>query len=167
LAKRTVYLHNIPLEEALAKWAGAVGKYELSDPKETIAVQDSQGRVTAEPVFARISSPFFHSVAMDGVAVRFVDTLGASEVAPRRLKVGEQAIYVDTGDPLPEGFDAVIMIENIHPVSADEIEIIAPATPWQYVRVVGEDIVATELILPENHLIRPVDVGAMLAGGLT
>ena len=61
-------------------------------------------------------------------------------------------------------FNTVIMIEDVN-VHEGHIEITEPATPWQNVRVIGEDIVATELILPENHRIRPVDVGAMLAGG--
>ena len=93
---------------------------------------------------------------------------------PKKLKLGEQAVYVDTGDPMPDGFNAVIMIEDVNVISGQQsaisnqhefIEIIEPATPWQNVRVIGEDIVATELILPENHRIRHVDVGAMLAGG--
>jgi putative molybdopterin biosynthesis protein len=101
---------------------------------------------------------------MDGYAVRFHDTLGASETRPVRLKIGEEAVVVNTGDPIPEGFNAVIMIEDVSQ-RGDEIEIIEPAPPYQHVRVVGEDIVQTELILPENHLIRPVDIGALLAGG--
>jgi putative molybdopterin biosynthesis protein len=104
---------------------------------------------------------------MDGVAVRFADTIGAMETSPKRLKLGKDALYVDTGDVLPEGMDAVVMIEYVDHCGKDEIEIIAPATPYQHVRTVGEDLVATELILPANHRIRPVDMGAMLAGGMT
>jgi putative molybdopterin biosynthesis protein len=73
---------------------------------------------------------------------------------------------VDTGDPLPEGCDAVIMIEDVHYVSPDVIEIIQAAPPWQHVRAVGEDIVATEMIISASHQIRPVDIGALLAGGV-
>jgi len=108
---------------------------------------------------------------MDGYAVRFPDTFGASEKTPRKLIIGKEAVYVDTGDPIPDRFNAVIMIEDVNVMKehgtrgTEYIEIIAPATPWQHVRVIGEDIVATELILPENQKIRPVDIGAMLAGG--
>jgi putative molybdopterin biosynthesis protein len=146
-------------------------------------VKDSLGRITAGAVIAKISSPFYHSSAMDGYAVRFADTFGASETSPKRLSIGEQAVYVDTGDPMPDGFNAVVMIEDVNILRAESkeqraespetrtqneyIEIISSATPWQYVRVIGEDIVATELILPENYKIRPVDIGAMLAGGHT
>lgn len=140
---------------------------------ERIKVIESLGRITSEAVSANISSPFYHSSAMDGYAVKFEETFGASERKPKRIKVKEQALSVDTGDPIPEGFNSVIMIEDVNiireQVSGDGdgeyIEIIAPVTPWQHVRVIGDDIVATELILPENHRIRPVDIGAMLASG--
>jgi putative molybdopterin biosynthesis protein len=104
---------------------------------------------------------------MDGYAVRFIDTFGASEVRPKRLAAPSQAVPLDTGDPMPDGFDAVIMIEDVEKISESEIEILKPATPWQHVRLVGEDIVATELIISENHIIRPVDMAAMIASGHT
>ncbi len=166
---RNIYLESTPLDEALNRWIAKLENEGLLLPfeGETVKVIDSLGRITAKAISAKISSPFYHSSAMDGYAVRFTDTFGASERTPQRLLIGEQAIYVDTGDPLPEGFNAVIMIEEINYVSDNEIEIISPATPWQHVRVIGEDIVATELILPENQKIRAFDIGAMLAGGYT
>ena len=180
---REIYLEGTPLHEVLTKWLSRFDFEESGRPLsgEIIQVKDSIGRITAEAIVAKISSPFYHSSAMDGYAVRFVDTFGASETSPKRLRTEEQAVYVDTGDPMPDGFNAVIMIEDVNIVGAkskgqsaksekDEseyIEIISPATPWQNVRVIGEDIVATELILPENHRIRPVDTGAMLAAGYT
>jgi putative molybdopterin biosynthesis protein len=130
-------------------------------------VGDALGRVTSEAVIAKISSPFYHSAAMDGVAVRFIDTFGVSETRPKRLHVPDQALFIDTGDPMPDGFNAVIMIEDVEKIAESEVEILKPATPWQHVRLVGEDIVATELIIPENHVIRPVDMAAMIASGHT
>ena len=190
---REIYLEGTPLDEALSKWLRKLESEGVGRPLsgETIQVKDSLGRITAEAVIAKISSPFYHSSAMDGYAVRFADTFGASETSPKRLSIGEQAVYVDTGDPMPDGFNAVVMIEDVNIISnqtlpphptltkggqegvkggrniTEYIEIITPATPWQHVRVIGEDIVATELILPENYKIRPVDIGAMLAGGHT
>jgi putative molybdopterin biosynthesis protein len=184
---REVYLEGTPLAEALGKWLEKIESEGAGRPLsgETIRVKDSLGRITAEAVIAKISSPFYHSSAMDGYAVRFAETFGASETNPKRLLIGEQVVYVDTGDPLPDGFNAVIMIEDVNIIrnaecgmqnaeyselrtpNSEFIEIIAPATPWQNVRVIGEDIVATELILSENYIIRPVDLGAMLAGGHT
>ncbi len=134
-------------------------------PPEVINVWESRGRVTANPVFARYSSPFYHSAAMDGYAVRFKDTFTASEKTPLRLKLNKDAIYVDTGDPMPEGFNAVVMIEDVN-VDSECIEIYNAVAPYQHVRTIGEDIVATELIIPQNHIIRAIDIGAMLASGI-
>jgi putative molybdopterin biosynthesis protein len=134
---------------------------------ETIAVDQALGRITAEPVFASLSSPFYNASAMDGIAVRFKDTLGASETNPIRLSLGTMFEYVNTGNALPDKFDAVVMIEDVQPVDDNTVEIIAPVTPWKHVRTIGEDIVSTELILPDGHRIRPIDLGAMLATGLT
>ncbi len=169
MIKRQVYTENTPLADALSRWRNELSAHGLLSPLagETVSVDDALGRITAEAVVARLFSPTYHGSAMDGVAVRCTATLGASETSPKRLKIGQDALFVDTGDPLPSGMDAVIRIEDVDRCSEDEIEIIAPATPYQHVRTLGEDIVATELILPENHRIRPVDVGAMLAGGVT
>lgn len=168
MTKRQVYIEPTPLDDALSIWMAALKERGLTDPLPgaVLPVDDALGRITAEAVSARISSPYFHSAAMDGVAVRFSDTIGASDGNPKKLKVGDQAVYVDTGDPMPEGMDAVIMVEDIDEIEDGHIEIIEPATPWQHVRIIGEDIVATELIVPENHELRPVDLAALLAGGV-
>ena len=173
---KQVFLDSLSLEEAIKVLfdnLDARGLQHLSS--EIINVTESLGWITAEPVFARYSSPFYHSAAMDGYAVRFADTFTASETSPCMLKIGYDAVYVDTGDPMPEGFNAVIMIEDVNIITGqgsgvkgqeeEYIEIYQPATPYQHVRTIGEDIVATELIIPENHKIRPIDIGAMLASG--
>jgi putative molybdopterin biosynthesis protein len=104
---------------------------------------------------------------MDGIAVRARDTNGATETAPLGLKIGDQAVWVDTGDPMPDGYNAVIMVEHVHEIDSATVEIMAPVPPYHHVRALGEDIVATELLLPESHILRPVDVGACAAAGLT
>jgi len=171
--RRNFYLENIPLEEAWRRFIAAMencGAWsEL--PGEEVALEEALGRVTAKPVWAALSSPAYHASAMDGYAVRSVDTIGATETAPKRLRVGPdgRAAYVDTGDPLPSWADAVIMIE--HTQSIDEadggeaIEIRAGVAPWTAVRPMGEDMVATELVLPANHLLKPVDLGALAGCG--
>ncbi|KKM70570.1 hypothetical protein LCGC14_1439390 [marine sediment metagenome] len=166
--KREIFRKVLPLADALAIWRQRLAKGGLSSPMEPEAldVRESLGRITAAPVAARISSPFYHSSAMDGYAVRFTSTIGASEAAPLKLRIGKDAVYVDTGDPLPDGFNAVVMVEDVN-LEGEDMEIVAPVTPWENVRTVGEDIVATELIAPEGQKIRPVDMGAMLAGGVT
>jgi putative molybdopterin biosynthesis protein len=167
--KQKKYLDNQPLDDAIQKYEDALKAAGLGNPLAggRIPIAEALGRVTSEAMIAKISSPFYHSAAMDGVTVRFIDTLGATETRPKRLRVPEQARYVDTGDPMPDDHDAVIMIEDVEKISETEIEILKPATPWQHVRLVGEDIVATEMIISENHVIRPVDMAAMIASGHT
>ncbi|MBX2997467.1 MAG: molybdopterin biosynthesis protein [Caldilineaceae bacterium] len=164
--ERNIYLHDVALSEALENWHAALNANGLLAPLgvETISLVEALGRVTAEPIWARISSPHYHASAMDGYAVRAVDTRGASETSPRLLRMGDQAIAVDTGDPLPAGTDAVIMIEDTQ-IVGDSIEILATTAPWTHVRPMGEDMVATELVLPAHHRLRPQDLGAAAGSG--
>ncbi len=165
---KRIYLDDIPLPAAWDKLRTALEAAGLWQPVEgeRVPLPAAAGRVTAAPVYAEVSSPHYHGSAMDGYAVRAADTAGASDGAPVQLALGAQARYVDTGDPLPAWADAVIPIENVQ-VLADPaaLEIRAAVAPRQHVRLLGEDLVATELVLPANHLIRPVDLGAIAAGG--
>jgi len=163
--KRNVYLKMKSLEEArqiLFDHFPGTGTM----PAEGVAPPDAVGRVLAEPVTAAVSSPNFHAAAMDGVAVKAEETFGASETRPKALAVGTQAIFLNTGHVMPKGTDAVIMIENIQTVDDDRIRIEAPAFPWQHVRKMGEDIVATELLYPRGHKVTPYCVGALISGGI-
>lgn len=133
---------------------------------ETISVPDAVGRVLAEPVTARLSSPNYYSSAMDGIAVKATNTFGASEAKPKELVIGKDAFNINTGHVMPEDTDAVIMIEHVNVLGQSRVEIEAPAFPWQNVRKVGEDIVATEMLFPQNHVVTPYCVGALLSGGI-
>lgn len=167
--QRNIYLEDIPLDEAQARWWEAItstGKGEAL-PGELVPLDEALGRITAEPVWAKISSPHYHAAAMDGYAVRAADTLGATETRPVRLGVPAQALPVNTGAPFDAPYNAVIMIEHTQPVGDDAIEIRAPVAPWQHVRMMGEDMVATELVLPANHSLRPADLGAVAGCGHT
>ncbi len=166
--KQSIYVTNQPLHEAIELW-----RKELTDSgfyrrrsTEIIKVDDALDRLTAGPVFAAQSSPSYNAAAMDGIAVHFLELASASEAAPVRLKPG-QFQPVNTGNAVPSQFNAVVMIEEVHSLADGEVELSSPATPWQHIRSVGEDIVATEMIIPEGHRIRPIDQGAMLAAGLT
>lgn len=152
------------LQEAKDIFFSSLGE-ERRTGAETISVEDTLGRITAEPIFARISSPLYHSAAMDGIAVRAEETYGATERNPKVLKVEKDALWINTGQAIPEGFNAVIMIEKLHQLAGEEIEIRASAFPWQHTRKVGEDIVATQLLFPQNHCIRPYDMGALISSG--
>jgi putative molybdopterin biosynthesis protein len=186
----SVYLHDIPLSQAQARLREALQDADLwrmLGVEEISLDENALGRVTAEPIWAKVSSPHYHASAMDGFAVRAEDTSGAQPSSPIRLSVVSNrssasnsqspiSQYVDTGDPLPEWANAVIPIENVE--SLDEnggitsairapksIRIRASVAPWAHVRPLGEDIVATQLVLPAGHVLRPVDLGAIAAAG--
>jgi putative molybdopterin biosynthesis protein len=166
-SKRDMYLEDIPLEEAYSRFWNALKSVDALKPTEAeeVSIEAALGRVTAEPVFAKISVPHYHAAAMDGIAVRAEETVGASETSPLQLRVGAQATWVDTGDPLPADTNAVIMAEQVQDVGDGTLEILASVAPWQHVRSMGEDLVATELVLPENHVLSAVDLGALTAAG--
>ncbi|MBW1815552.1 MAG: molybdopterin biosynthesis protein [Deltaproteobacteria bacterium] len=163
--KRQVYLSMKGLDEARELFLTRIGTDRRTAP-EALFVRDALGRVTSEPVFARRSSPSYHAAAMDGIAVRAEETYGVTERRPKNLRLETDAVWVNTGQVLPEGFDAVIMVEKLHQPDDRHLEIRAPAFPWQHVRKVGEDIVATEMLLPQNHRVRPYDMGAMISAGV-
>ncbi len=162
---RKIYLKTIPVSEALERAKNALDRDALIGA-ETVPSCDAAGRVTAAPVFARLSSPSFHAAAMDGVAVRSETTFGAREGEPLRLERGRDYAPVNTGQPLPEWADAVIKIEEIVVEDDAAVLIESAAFPWMHVRRVGQDIVASEMIFPRNHLLSPYDVGALLAAGI-
>ncbi len=167
--KRHIYLKMKSLADAKALLHQAARTFTPLTT-ETVAVTHAAGRVLSGPVFAAISSPNYHAAAMDGIAVDAAATFGASETAPKTLFAGKDAHYVNTGHVMPEATNAVIMIENVH-VAEDQgaqqvLEITAPAFPWQNVRRIGEDIVATELVFPRNHKITPYCIGALITAGI-
>ncbi len=169
MKNRNIFVKNHPLAEAKKLWLQAlkgIGFGGSTTAIQSIPVDEALGYRLAEPVFAIHSSPSYNAAAMDGIAVHFADLAQASEASPVHIGKGK-FMAVNTGNALPEGFDAVVMIEDVHYVSDEEVELSIPATPWQHVRTIGEDIVATELILPEGHKVRPIDQGAMLATGVT
>src|SRR5215207_4008676 len=145
MGRTTPFIHDRPAAEALAAWEEACAAAGCPERLEAVGLRldEAVGRVTAEPVWARASSPPFDAAAMDGVAVRAADTVGAGETTPVRLEAGAFEI-VDTGDPIPGDFDAVVMREDVH-----------------------TDQGAAELLLPAGHRLRPVDVAAAGAAGAT
>jgi len=137
--------------------------FACTPTREMVPLLKSVGRVTAEPIFARYSVPEVHLAAMDGIAVESKETRGASEQHPVTLK---QAVRVNTGNVVPPDYDAVIMIEDVH-IDHERFTIRKAAPPWQHVRPAGEDIGESEMALPSHHLIRPPDLGALAAYGIT
>jgi len=183
MMKRKIYLEDIPLQEARSVFRTALQKSGLwqATASEHIPVAKANGRVTAAAVFAKISSPHYHASAMDGYALRAQDTVGAIETSPLQFRliegdidpegVDRPALALNTGHPLPVWANAVVMIEHTQPLTLPDgmegIEIHAAVPPWHHVRPMGEDMVATELVLPANHKLRPVDLGALAGAGHT
>ena len=158
------YLTNVPLDEAVAEYI-AVLKAQGMEPKaEEVPVAEACGRITAEAIYAHICAPHYNASAMDGIALMASVTFGATETTPVRLRETD-FIQVDTGDPMPENTDAVVMIEDVVR-DGDDVLLYSAAVPWQHVRQIGEDVCAGDMILPSYTEITPASLGAMLAGGV-
>lgn len=175
----SVYLQDIPLPQARERFQQALeqaGLWARLGEENIPLDENAAGRVLARAVWARLSSPHYHASAMDGFAVRAEETAGAMPTRPLSLRLGIQAQYVDTGDPLPDWANAVVPIENVEPLDEAEqpavdprkpfaVRIRAALPPWTHVRPMGEDMIATQLVLPEGQVLRPVDLGALAACG--
>ncbi len=157
------YLKNTPLQEALNIYLPVFGTQPTA-AAEQIPVTQAAGRITAEALYARLNVPHYLSCAMDGIALLASDTFGASDLEPVALTC-DQYTVVDTGDPLPDGCDAVVMVEEIiH--RDDHIQLLAPATPWQHIRQIGEDFSAGDMLLPSYSPLTPGALGTLVAGGV-
>jgi molybdenum cofactor synthesis domain-containing protein len=160
--EKRIYRHLKTLDEAGRILRGHFGSLRVG--KETIPVRDALGRVLDGPVKALASVPAYHAAAMDGIAVKASDTFGALPEKPILLS-RDAGNMVDTGDPLPDGKDAVVMIEQVEETQRGW-EIREAAYPWRNVRKAGEDIIKGEIILPARHRVRPYDQAALLAAGI-
>ncbi|PTX58856.1 molybdopterin molybdochelatase [Melghirimyces profundicolus] len=154
---------NVPIEEAIRRLLGAV---EFHPETETIPVAEARGRVTAEPVLARSSTPPFSAAAMDGIALRSETVVTATPSRPVRLKEGRDFTFINTGEPMPGFADSVVMIEKVTVPEEGWVEVREAVPPFKHVRQPGEDVAEGEVVLPARHRIRPVDLGALLAAGV-
>jgi len=149
---------------------------------ETVLTPQALGRVTAETIVAPEALPAFPRSTMDGYAVRARDTFGASESVPAYLEVvGEvpmghapgltlaigQAAVAYTGGMLAHGADAVVMVENTQQIDATSIEVLRPVAPGENMVQVGEDVRQGDIIVPAGWLLRPQDIGGLIALGIT
>jgi putative molybdopterin biosynthesis protein len=166
VTERAMFLHDVPLETARARFDLALENAGIRfDATELLALDDALDRVTARPVIARLSSPHYHACAMDGIAVVAARTVNARETAPVELGAGE-AIVVDTGDPLPAGFDAVVPIEQVEPRPDGRVALRASVAPFDHVRAIGEDVVASEVVVPALRRLGAADLAACATAGV-
>jgi len=161
--ERNIYIGNTDVDEARrVYYEKLVSEFEF----EEVQVLEALSRVTYEAVYAKTSSPHYNAAAMDGILVKSIDTEGASDVNPKVLVINKDFTYINTGNPVAEPFDAVIMIEEVIELDDGNVKILKAAHPWQHIRPIGEDIVATEMVIPSRHKIRPIDIGALISGGI-
>jgi putative molybdopterin biosynthesis protein len=175
----SIYLDDIPLNKAKEILNNALISAGLNRILgiETIHVDENTiGRVLAKSIFARLSSPSYNSSAMDGFAVHSLDVANAKITDPVILNYGSETVYVDTGDPIPENFNAVVAIEDCEAIDElgviaenqrkpDKVKIRSSMVPWNNVRFLGEDITYSQLLYVGGHEIRPVDLGVIASGG--
>ncbi len=173
------FLNLVTPDEALNKLKAHL---RILVPKEAISVKESLGRTLAKDIRSPEDLPGFPRSTMDGYAVRASDTYGASEGLPAYLHVisempmGQfqairvnkgEAVKIHTGGAIPEGADSVVMVENTQQVDAGTIEVSRPLAPGENMLRVGDDIKAGELLFASGHILRPQDIGALMALGLT
>jgi putative molybdopterin biosynthesis protein len=161
-------LEAVPLEEALDRWMNELEFRGLANPgpTEEIGVMESLWRVTARPVSARRPSPHYYAAAVDGLAVKSTLTFGATVEKPVRVKLGKEGTFVDPGRPLPDGFDTVVPLTEVTFINVEEVGVTQPSAPWRNVSPTGEDMHASEVVVPASRRVRPPEIAAMLRGGV-
>lgn len=163
--KRNIYIKNTPLQDAMASFNEALqeaGFFALDE--EWVDVHHCLGRVTSRAVLSQRSSPHYQASAMDGIAIQASHTYQASETNPVKI-TANQYLLVDTGDYVPQPYDAVIMIEDVN-FSGDDAEIIRAAVPWQHIRSIGEDLVAQDMVVPSRYPLGSYEIAALISAGL-
>ena len=165
MARNTYLIMKTP-EEAREIWFSHAAEADTVLDEEQVPLQEALHRVLSRPVEALRSSPAFHGAAMDGVAVKAENTFTASPRRPLRLEVGKDAFWINTGHPLPDGTNAVIKVEDLNTEEGGFVSIEKAAFPWQHVRKLGEDMVATEIILAPGIEIGAYELGALAAAGV-
>jgi len=158
------YLSNYPLEEARELFLKALDQAGLKPQVEHVPTSEANGRITSEAVYASICAPHYNACAMDGIALNASLTYGASETRPVTLPANSFK-WVNTGDPLPEGCDCVVMVEDV--IETEQgVQLFGAATPWQHVRQIGEDIAAGDMVVASFMELSPSALGALLAAGV-
>jgi molybdenum cofactor synthesis domain-containing protein len=162
---RKIYIENMPLDEARQLWMShldSMGFY--TSPTENIRTESALNRVCSKAIHAQRSSPHYPAAAMDGIAVRAAITFGATERSPVII-APDQYWEVDTGEYVPNDYDAVIMIEDVN-FENDYATIINPAVPWQHIRSIGEDVVDQDLVIPSYTRIGPFEQACLITAGV-
>ena len=174
------FLKLLSVADAKKTFFDELGQF-IPESEEVDTLQ-SIGRVISKPILSNEFLPAFSRSSMDGYAVKAADTFGSSESLPAYLKIiGElpmgavpelvighgQAALIHTGGMLPEGADAVVILELSHATPQAELEVYKPVSAGENIIFKGEDVKPGDEVLPAGRLIRPADVGGLLALGYT
>lgn len=176
------FLQLLTPPEAVERFLSSLPEAYAAERYEKVDSLSALGRITAVPIRAPYPLPSFPRTTVDGYAVRAADTYGASDSLPAYLRVvGEVPMggapnfrlekgtcaLIHTGGMLPEGADAVVMVEHTQSARTDEVEINKAAAPAENVLKVGEDIAEAEIVIPSGKRLRPADIGGLMALGIT
>ena len=157
------YLKTLKSDDAVEK---VLERVRAIEDEEYLPVYECKGRITTRSLYAKVSNPPFMCAAMDGYAVSFEKTLEADLASPVDLDKRDDVIPVNTGDLLPSVMNAVIMVEDVEEFPS-RIAIRKPVYLWQNVRMIGEDIIEGDMLLPVNHTITAFDIGMIISAGMT
>ncbi|MFP4654922.1 MAG: gephyrin-like molybdotransferase Glp [Methanohalobium sp.] len=140
------------------------------DDTEQVFIEKCPGRILALPVTSTRNVPHYRRAAMDGYAVRSSDTIGASPTASLMLELDDEVtdgtcVRVHTGSLVPEGADAVVMVEDTTPVG-DMVEIKTQVHPNKHVGQIGEDIKENDTVFSQGHMLRPCDAAVLASLGI-
>jgi len=155
----TLHTNLVPLKEAKKILLNTFTRPENSIQ---VPVIDASGFVLTQPVHSKINNPPVFLSMPDGIAVKSNETMNAGPDNPIEI----DAVRVNTGMPMPEGFDAVIRIEDVTEIGNERYRIQTPVTAFQNTVSVGDDIKKDALVMETGHLMNPFDVGALLSYGI-
>lgn len=145
---------------------------EFQPKRSVIPLESGLNRVLSEDIVAQSDLPRIDRSAVDGYAVEASETVGASQTKPRILKLVDaesvskkQTKRIWTGNPLPEGADAVVMLENVK-LMRNKVEVWSPATRWENVSKQGEDLRRGSVAVRAGRRLRPQHLGLLAALGM-
>jgi molybdopterin molybdotransferase len=174
------FLNLLPPTEALKVLISNLPPYQPNE--ETVDLGEAFGRVLALPVIAHEPLPAFNRSTVDGYAVRAADTYGSSDSLPSYLSISGEvpmggsplftvkpndAATIHTGGMLPQGADAVVMVEYTQMTQPEEVEVFRPVAPGENVLKVGEDVSVGQEVIHEGIRLRSPEIGGLAALGMT
>ena len=165
--KRNKYLKTTTLDEALEKWRELIDRFSNNNiTGENIDVENAYFRTLSREIRAKRNIPSFSTSAVDGIAVRAEETMGARDVSPKILQLGKDFEYINTGFKLPGQYNAVIMIENTEKIDNSKVRIRSAISPRENVRMVGEDIHEGDIIFYQGEYLTPEHISVLVSAGI-